>query len=367
MELLESTRLALAAPTGPVSPATVCSGQERSVLPLAGLRGLIFAGAGLILLAAPIPANELGVATTPSSSRIVIHDADETLRDWCRRDARGVLWLALPGGARFELVTSVSDPVITNRGDGAFHVFDAADARAALSGVQYPLEGLAVDVFILPYPRRGGLSSAAGPGLILLSPGVYPLPREQQHKEFCHELGHVVQYARMPDGAVASWDRYRALRDIDDASVYWEGADHADRPHEIFAEDFRALFGDRLATAIGSVENGSLVPPARVPGLASFMLDLAVPTPRLALSARPNPARGPITFTCAGTGPVPLDIFDLAGRRIVTLEPETAADGVRWVWDGRDGAGRGVGPGVVFARARDARALPGALRVILLP
>jgi hypothetical protein len=331
----------------------------------------VFAGAGLVLLAAPVPANELGVTTIPTTNRIVIHDAAETLRDWCRRDARGVLWLVVPGGARFELVTSISDSAITNRGDGAFHVFDATEARAALAGVQYPLEDLAADVFILPYPRRGGLCSAAGPGLILLSPGVYPLPREQQHKEFCHELGHVVQYARMPDGAVVSWNRYRALRDIDDTSVYWEGAEHADRPHEIFAEDFRALFGDQPAPAIGSVENGSLVPPARVPGLASFMLELAGQTPRLALSARPNPARGPITFTCAGMGPAPLDIFDLAGRRIVTLAPETASDVVRWIWDGRDEAGRCVGPGVVFARARDARALPGApagtLRVTLLP
>jgi len=328
------------------------------------LPGLVLLLGALALPSSPAPANELSAAGLPTSSRIVVHDATETLRDWCRTDSRGVLWLVAPGGASFELVTSTADPAITNRGDGQFHPFDPAEVRAALSAVHYPLDGVAADVFILPFPRRSGLVSAAGPGLILLSPGVYALPREQQHTEFVHELGHAVQYAHMPDADVTDWGRYRALRGITDPTVYGPGAAHADRPHEIFAEDFRALFGGALATATGSIENSTLTPPARIAGLAEFMLGLSGTPLTVTLGARPNPARGPVVFSRSGVAPVPLDLFDLSGRRLATLAPETGGSVVRWSWDGRDEAGHRAAPGVVFARTRDGSA---TARVTLLP
>jgi hypothetical protein len=66
-----------------------------------------------------------------------------------------------------------------------------------------------------------------------------------------------------------------------------------------------------------------------------------------------------------------LDIFDVAGRRLVTLTPEKTSGGARWVWDGCDEAGRRAGPGVVFARPRESRSVSGVpssvLRVTLLP
>ena len=323
--------------------------------------------AGLLagLLVAPARANELATSGVPTSSRIVIHDAQETLRDWCRLDAGGALWLVLPGGMSFELVTSTADPAITNHGDGSFHVFDADEVRAALAAVRYPLDGVAADVFILPYPRRAGLTSAAGPGLILLSPGVYPLPREQQHSEFAHELGHVVHYACLPDPDVAAWDRYRALRGISDFATYSaQSLAHADRPHEIFAEDFRALFGGALANSTGSIENASLTPAGQVKGLADFMLSLSGVPLTVTLGARPNPSRGPVVFSRKGSAAVALDLFDLAGRRLATVAPEAGAGWQRWSWDGRDESGRRAGPGVVFARVRDGSA---SARVTLLP
>jgi hypothetical protein len=321
---------------------------------------------GLVVAATPssVRANELGRSVVPTSSHVVIHDAAETLRDWCRTDAGGTLRLVLPGGVSFELVSSALDPIITNHGDGTFHPFDATEVRAALAAVRYPIEGVAADVFILPFPRRNGLASAAGPGLILLSPGVYPLPREQQHAEFVHELGHVIQYAQLPDHDATTWDRYRDLRGIADPGVYWSGASHANRPHEIFAEDFRALFGGSLATSAGSVENPALTPPTQIPGLPGFLLDLSGDMTRVGLAASPNPARGPVAFSRAGTRAAALDVFDLAGRRIATLAPQPAPGGVRWVWDGRDETGRRPPAGVVFARPRDGS---GVVRVTLLP
>jgi hypothetical protein len=327
-------------------------------------RHAALAGLLAVLIVAPARASEVVPSGVPTSSRIVIHDAQETLRDWCRPDSEGVLWLVLPGGMSFELITSTADPAISNHGDGSFHAFDGAEVSAALAAVCYPLDGVAAEIYILPYPCRAGLTSVAGPGLILLSPGVYPLPREQQHAEFIHELGHVVQYARLPDHDATSWSRYRTLRGITDVSVYWDNAAHADRPHEIFAEDFRALFGGPLAQSTGNIENTSLTPPTQIAGLADFMLQLSGPALTVTLGVRPNPARGPVLFSRKGSATVALDLFDLAGRRLATVAPEAVPDGVRWSWDGRDESGRRAAPGVVFARARDGSA---SARVTLLP
>lgn len=336
--------------------------------PLARTRARLVATllAGAVLAGLPLEAraNEIAAQGVPTSQRIVVHDAAETLRDWCRTDEQGVLWLELPGGARYELVTSVFDPAIANHGDGSFHPFEAAEVEAAIAAVSYPLDEVAADVFILPYPRRAGLASAAGTGLILLSPGVYALPRTQQHAEAVHELGHVVQRADLPDADTESWRNYRGLRGIGDPAVYSADADHADRPHEIFAEDFRALFGGALATSTGTIENASLPLPGEVPGLEDFILSLAGSPLAVTLGAAPNPSRGAVVFSRAGSPAVALDLFDLAGRRLASLRPVASGDGQRWSWDGRDGAGRRVEPGVVFARARDGSA---AARVILIP
>ncbi len=331
------------------------------------LIGLLGTALGMVLLVVAGHADEVtGAALRPAQPAIVIHPASLTERDYCRVDAEGRTWLELPNGERFELITSVDDPAIINKGDGSFHPFDDRVVRAAIDGLQYPLGGVSVEIFILPYPRRGGLESAAAPGLIFLSPGVRDLSIDQQHAETVHEIGHVVQYALMPDIDRASWDTYRSLRGIDDTQIYWSGAAHSNRPHEIFAEDFRALFGDAPANYSGTIENASLAYPTQVSGLASFMLRLAGGTPRsIALTAWPNPSRGAVTFSRSGTAPSMLDLFDAQGRRVATVAPAAGPAGIRWAWDGRDTAGRRVEPGVLFARARDPESR--TLRVTLLP
>jgi len=331
---------------------------------VARLGKVTLVAAMLVALPAAVGANEITTRVLPTSTGIVIHDADETLRSYCRTDADGVLWLELPGGTRYELITSINDPAISNHGDGAFHPFDAAEVAAAFAAVSYPLDDVVADVFILPYPRRAGLASAAGANFVLLSPGVYALPRTQQHTEAVHELGHVVQRQDLPDSDTPAWDRYRGLRGINDTAVYNEAADHADRPHEIFAEDFGALFGGALATSTGTIENSSLTPPTEVAGLEGFILSLADAQLAVSLGATPNPSRGAVVFTRGGAPAVALDLFDLAGRRLASLAPVAAGNGQRWTWNGRDDSGRRVEPGVVFARTHDGAA---SARVILLP
>ncbi len=336
--------------------------ETPAILRRTGL-GLLGTALGALMLAAVAHSGE--PASSPAASTLVIHGADETLRDWCRTDGDGRLWFEPAEGARFELVTSVHDAVIANPGDGSFHPFDRVEVEAALAELAYPVTALRVDVFVLPYPRRGGLESAAGPGLVLLSPGVRPLTREQQHAEVAHEIGHVVQYARLPDTDTAGWTSYRRLRGIDDHVRFSERASHENRPHEIFAEDFRALFGGATANYSGAVENASITPPHQVDGLREFMLALAGPALQARLTGAPNPSRGAVTFARSGVSIAPVDVFDVSGRRLATLAPRAIAGGTEWRWDGRDARGAASGPAIVFARERGSAAP--AARLTLMP
>ncbi len=313
--------------------------------------------------AAPAAASELR-AQARTVAGVAVHDASETLRDFCRSE-NGRLYLVLPGGSRWELVTSTTDAAISNPGDGSFHPFEPAEVAAALAQVSYPLRQVSAEVFILPYPRRESLESAAGPGLILLSPGVRALPREHQHSEFVHELGHVVQYAIMPDRDIAAWNTYMQLRALD-AGAHTASASHANRPHEIWAEDFRALFGGATANAAGTIENAELAYPTQVAGLDRFLEAVALNAAARATDRiiAGTPSHGTVSFARLGTRAAVLDLYDAAGRHIASIEPSVGETGVAWNWDGFDRAGRPVRGAVVFARARDGQG--GATRVVLV-
>ena len=326
------------------------------------LRGL--AALTLLALASALPSAPAR-AGDPGTAGFRIHSAEETLRDYCRW-TDGKLVFSIPGGASWELVTSTDDPAISNPGDGEFHPFDPAQVELALAGVRYPLERISADVFILPFPRRAGLESAAGPRLVLLSPGVRPIDPAQQQAEFAHELGHVVQCVVLPDSDTENWARYRELRGIADEGVYSGGSIHADRPHEIWAEDFRVLFGPQLANTAGTIENAELEYPTLVTGLSSFMQALAgAPVPPGALAVLGGGARGAVRLARAGYSPASLDLFDVSGRRVATVAPLADGLGASWLWDGRDAAGRDVRGAVVFARVRDG--LGGTTRIVRLP
>lgn len=315
-------------------------------------------------VATPSVASEVRANARPRGAGILVHDAAETLRDYCVNEG-GVLYFQIPGGARYELVTSTSDPAIGNPGDGAFHAYERGEVLAALDGVRFPMRGVSADVFILPYPRRASLESAAGPGLILLTPGVRKLSREHQHAEFVHELGHVIQYAVMPDADEQAWGEYMRLRGLD-AARYQAGAVHAQRPHEVWAEDFRALFGGAVATSNGTIENAELAYPTEVAGLERFLQDVAAAAEaRVAVSLIAQPlGRGAVSFSRVGHFVAALDVFDAQGRVLATVEPVQHESSTEWHWDGLSRDGGVLGSQIVFARVRAAEG--GSVRVAVV-
>jgi hypothetical protein len=83
------------------------------------------------------------------------------------------------------------------------------------------------------------------------------------------------------------------------------------------------------------------------------------PTPRtppsLALRASPVPARGSVRLDVAWPADAPgrVEIFDLAGRRVITLHDGMAVAGeAALAWDVRDASGRPVAAGVYLVRVR---------------
>src|SRR5262245_22750157 len=97
-----------------------------------------------------VPAARAGDGALPvpgNVSGLIIHDAAETLRDYCVSED-GLLWLELPNGSRHELVTSVKDPAIVNPGDGSFHPFDELQVRGAIAALRQPLGTVHAEVFL---------------------------------------------------------------------------------------------------------------------------------------------------------------------------------------------------------------------------
>ncbi len=75
---------------------------------------------------------------------------------------------------------------------------------------------------------------------------------------------------------------------------------------------------------------------------------------RFSLRAYPSPTEGPVTLELAlpSESRVTLTVHDAAGRRVRSLEAQRFPAGPREIpWDGRDGVGRPVAPGVYFLRA----------------
>ncbi len=213
----------------------------------------------------------------------------------------------------------------------------------AIKAIDFPINDVPIDVLILPFPRTGVARSSAEGRVVLLSPGRGSYPREHIHYTVTHEIGHVVHNAFMPDSRDDLWHQYMTLRGLEGAG--FESDHHSDRLHEIFAEDFRVLFGGPLARNGGEVENHELASPVEIPELRDFMLDLAHKVEG-AIVVYPNPFTSRVVLTltpsaCAGT----IVIYDIQGRLVCSLKPENG----QVVWDGKMASGSEVAAGIYLA------------------
>jgi hypothetical protein len=302
----------------------------------------------------------LPVSAAPAAVSFRIHDSAQVLSENIRMEGARMIFTA-PDRSEWDLVTTTDDPAIQNPGSGTFCPPAADIVAEALEAVSEEIGPVAVDIYILPFPRRNLLTSSAGRGVIYLSPGVYPYSRDQVHALVVHELGHVVHLGFLPETG-DGWVRYRTLRGITDLDRFNETAAHRDRPHEIFAEDFRVLFGGLGANYSGTQENGDLADPWLVPGLREFMVELTHEDPAagtanpLSLEASPNPFRPTTTIhfnVIQGGVDARLDILAIDGRLVRRLVQKDLAPGAHSVtWDGRDERGLSVAAGMYFVSIR---------------
>ncbi|MEE9270128.1 MAG: hypothetical protein V3V49_07695 [Candidatus Krumholzibacteria bacterium] len=276
--------------------------------------------------------------------------------------SRGTITLA--NGDRLDVITDINDPVIANKGDGAFHPFAVDQVVELLGEIAYPELSLDVEVYLLPFPRADiPVSSTLGRRLYL-SPQVYEVPRSTAAYIIAHEMGHVFQERYFPVRVRDGWQGYRRIRDIEDGERYSSQASHADRPREIFAEDFRVLFGGPSAYFNGYVENMDLISPELVPDLKGFFVAL-----RPVLSGGSNIIRVgnyPNPFNPETVVRVELDVDFLARGELLTIRVYDVRGAlvrelyggrptgleVRVRWDGRDRNGTEVASATYFAVAR---------------
>jgi hypothetical protein len=313
----------------------------------------------LPILVAVVAAFSLAFAPAHTAeASAVIHDVEDVLANYTY-EANGKLYFASPTGQAWELITDINDPEIRNKGDGAFHPFPAEVVQEALGEVSYDHRDVPFHVYILPFPRRGLAESFASPGRVFLSPGVREYLTQHTHFTIVHELGHIVHRHFMADENGSLWQRYRELRRITDTSTYNNTAIHKNRPNEIFAEDFRFLFGGATANYSGSIENPSLPLPTELPGLREFFLSLTVQAERastLRLASFPNPFNPVLNINFSvgaeqvGERAV-LRIFDVQGRLIRTLlDRELSGGNHTTVWTGTDERGKTVTSGIYFLK-----------------
>ncbi len=267
--------------------------------------------------------------------------------------------IQLDDGRLVPVTTNINDPSIYNKGDGTFHPFTDGQVEEALRAVQHPWMRLSVRVYLLPYPRRNLLVSSTSGNEIFLSPHVLAIDPAVGEYIVAHELGHAFHNRFMPDGS-AAWTEYRQLRNIADATRFSESSPHAYRPKEIFAEDFRVLFGGSLAAFDGQQENTELVNPNSVGGLEEFYVRVARPdgVARHAViaSSYPNPFNPeteiriamPAEFQERGA-PVSIRVYAVTGALVRDLHSGSASGDFVVRWDGRDESGNRVASNTYYA------------------
>jgi hypothetical protein len=320
----------------------------------------------LSIAAAPAAAEEFSQAYSLGNGlRVNIFTPETILESMTERDAEGNLIFRPACGGSYIFIEDVSHPSIYNPGDGAFFSMDEEVVLGALGQVDVGgmYVELDIDVYLLPMPRLYTLRSTSVDRTIFLSPGTYMYSEEVTSFIVTHELGHCFQNYFMPQEDTEEWREYLTLRSIYGDPDYSENSIHCCRPKEIFAEDFRFLFGGEPSRYSGSIENPDLLLPSEVEGLEEFLVSLVpesgVPdADRLIASAvnYPNPFNPSTTISVQFAAPDPgrdvdVRIYAANGSIVRRLYSGKAPDRSRDItWDGRTDGGGQAASGVYFYR-----------------
>ncbi len=148
--------------------------------------------------------------------------------------------------------------------------------QKALEETVFPLEKLGTyKVYFLNYRLNqypAALALSLRDDSVVVFGSYYPIGAAKVHYLAVHELGHQVDFKLMDQ---ASWQRYLELRGLSDIQKYNNSSPvYENRPQEIFAEDFRLLFGGETARKTPHL-NRELPDPGKVTGLKEFFWQLA--------------------------------------------------------------------------------------------
>jgi hypothetical protein len=285
-----------------------------------------------------------------------------------QRDAAGNLMFYPEGGGSYYLIEDISSPLITNKGAGEFFPMSEELVAQALRDIE--LDGrtveMNIDVYILPMPRLYYMSSTSIGCRIFLSPGVWDISPYTVASIVTHEFGHCFQKAYLPAEDTEGWAEYLDIRGLLDDPVYAENSIHMNRPSEIFAEDFRVLFGGEMAVYPGTIENPDLAHPSDVTGLRDYMISLTGTAAQVDVPAGgaviasvgnyPNPFNPVTTIRASFNGPeisrdVSVSIYAADGSLVRDLWSGTVSQQTfEKSWDGLNDVGSRAASGIYFYR-----------------
>jgi len=152
---------------------------------------------------------------------------------------------------------------------------DRDEYQKALEEVKFPLELIGdYRVYFLNYRLNGDLDARAlsfTDNSVVVFGSYWSMDKASIHNLAAHELGHQIDFKLMNQ---EKWNIYIKLRGIENQNIYNNNSEyHYNRPQEIFAEDFRLIFGGEAARSASHI-NSLLINPNEVQGLKEFFLSL---------------------------------------------------------------------------------------------
>lgn len=163
----------------------------------------------------------------------------------------------------------------TNSGGMKMQQVNGSAYEEAINQVSFPLTNIGnYRVYFLSYKLKNyptALALSFKDDSVVVFGTYYPLAQAKINQLAVHELGHQVDFKLMGQ---TSWSEYRRLRGLTDSNLYNNSSSiYENRPQEIFAEDFRLLFGGDKAREVPHLNQG-LPAPDRVKGLQELFLGL---------------------------------------------------------------------------------------------